>query len=282
MSKKKHKPRPSQRPAYTESLAEFKFNQAWGEMMDIYRRHFTKQLKKGVADRRTIATIIERRDGVEERYAARKRCSRDVFGCLCQVLDGRGELMDLFSGDAVSTIPLIACGRIKELTLVDNGLGGTICQGNALQLTRRMGVVSKVSHLNIEIGAPDPEEGQGEPEELPTIEDVSLIDTGFSLPPDQLTPATESQELRRVSDAHRSGHILQNRVDLGDVLADLGQEPARLHIFDAPYYEHKSDPRAVREYITNVFLAEMPDWTMQDCRLVHPNSPVIYTRLVHE
>jgi len=204
----------------------------------------------------------------EERLSMRRDLQKQVFNLLFKNLVEGESLVDLMSGEAQSTAPLIKAGAVDKLYLLDDGT--TPETENVprvlLQTDYANGRVEFIaSSISGRISAC-----------LPEVPAITLIDTGLSLPEKYRYFANARPENISLDPRFsRVGHV-NLKVDFGDVLDFLPSLPGRvLHVFDAPFYTHQTDVSVNRNFVQG-FVDSRHEWEIVDWTLVEPDSPMTY------
>ncbi|MBT7737049.1 hypothetical protein HN709_05155 [Candidatus Peregrinibacteria bacterium] len=226
-----------------------------------FDRYWAKGMEASCLDyARTHGMLVNNRilrDGVENTMrlmAQKKRIQFQIMRTLKGGLGGEKELIDLMSGEAYSTMPLLLRGHLDRLVLFEDGSSSVIHRA-LIDLIKVFSLDGKVELNDATIG------GEGRDLEIPGIENVVFGETGLSLPPELRQERPKMPGTNPSS--YRSSHVFDAVPDFGDVLSCLEGVRRTLHVFDTP--EHSREERQggdrSRGYVES-FVEQAPGWAV--------------------
>jgi len=252
------------------SKSDSSFEKYWQTREEVY----ANALMQGGMDTKTARTIIQ---GL---FEGRKEIYRVVTSAVGQRLDGKpqSKLLDLFSGMATVPWSLRIGGKIKKFTIVDNDEESGIIQ-HLNQLIAGGLELPPPQFINGPIGV-----GLNRVE-LPTTEQVTLINTGLGLPIDD----RETEEGQAYSYAEQHGfdaawklyphamarpHV-HNVGNIHQVLRDLSN--AVRHVFIADRTKQYVDRiiEVVRQHLESAIERLDGDWRIKEIEQIDDEGTVL-------
>ncbi len=265
---------PKKKPRRKKLDPDALFNKCWQLTMIEAHRTAPSPIP---ASMKPPGLIKAERRSISELFKIKRVHQKLVFDIMVEALEGRRVLIDLLSGDATATLPLVASGKLDRLVLVDNNASPTLNQHTRV-VADKMKITSRVEWMDMTIGS-RVQEGA-----LPDIPDVLLAESGIAIPPRYRYPGvTELRPEEQIHPpAYKNSHVIDMRTTIGDVLRDLGHMPGRrVHLIDSPFYRYNTDSGDIREHVEGQ-MGDHPEWNIDVWGAFGPNDSMIYGCLEHE